>query len=258
MSLTDLALILPPRNALAVALVLSIILFALVSNLAWSGKGRPGRHPGHRLVPFRGTKVARALLESARWLYYLGFPYLTLVLGFNTVRALGLWSSDWFGPIGWAAGLTLGTAVVLIWVWRPYNRTEQMNLREPPRWSWARRIVESLYQQGHWAFYRSGPILWLNDFYLGTFLGLGLVLIEASTNPNVRMSLRDTGRADAPLWIGSIAIATSIIFVFTENVWYCLGAHLFFDLVLRTCLGFSRRPTHETTEVLRSETLRYS
>jgi hypothetical protein len=118
-------------------------------------------------------------------------------------------------------------------------------------------MLETFYQKAHWAFYRSGPILWLNSAYWGSFAGLALTLIEGWTNPNVRKNVRDTARSDAPLWTGSIAIVTTVIFIFTENTWYCLAAHLFLDLLLRPIIGFPRAETEEHSQAQETGRPRY-
>ncbi|MBI4787382.1 MAG: hypothetical protein HY782_10090 [Chloroflexi bacterium] len=238
--MTDLLNTLSPRQALAIAVGLSIVLYALAANLArLTAKPRAGR-VGRFLAWTGKSWLPRAAGEVGRWLYYLGLPYATLMLGYNTPRALGVWNLDWLDPLVYAILLALGAIVVFIWVWRPYARTEHPHAVDESRWNWARHIIELIYQQAHWAFYRSGPILWLGDFYWGSFLGLGLVLLESWSNPQARASIHDTTRADAPLWSGSLAVASTIIFIFTQNFWYALAIHFLLDLGLRSVIGFPR------------------
>ncbi len=240
MTLTDLLNILPPRQNLAIAISLSIALYALASNLAVTQmRTRHGRM-AHVLGWARTARIARAAMELLRWVYYLGLPYATLVVGWNTARALGVWYLDWLTPVGAALGLAVAALVVLMWVWRPYAKTEHPHAVDESRWNRARHVVEVLYQQAHWALYRSGPILWLDEYYLGSFMGLTLVLIEGWSNPGVRASVRDTTRADAPLWTGSLAVVSTIVFIYTQNLWYCLAIHLLLDLGLRPLIGFPR------------------
>jgi hypothetical protein len=148
---------------------------------------------------------------------------------------------DWFAPALTFGLLTIGAAVAIAWVWNPYTRLEHPHAVDESGWNWARHIIEILYQEAHWAFYRAGPILWLDDFYWGSFFGLLLALIEGWSNPRVRANVRDVTRADAPLWSGSIAIVSAIVFIFTQNAWYCLIVHLFLDLGLRSIIGFPRQ-----------------
>jgi hypothetical protein len=242
---TDLLYAVPPRQALAIATGLSIVLYALISNLAQSRRqfryGRLGR-----IREWAETSwIARSVGELARWLYYLGLPYATLMLGYNTARALGVWNLDWIEPLPSFAMLLIGSIVSLTWVWRPYARTEHPHAMDESRWNRARHVVELIYQQAHWAFYRSGPILWLGDVYLGSLVGLGLIILEAWSNPGVRKTMNDTTRADAPLWTGSLAIVATIVFIFTQNFWYCLVIHLLLDLLLRRAIGFPQVPLEQ-------------
>ena len=240
MTLSDLFNLLPPRQALAVAIGLSVVLYTLAANLARiNDKPHSGRL-GRFLAWAQSAWIPRAAGELGRWLYYLGLPYATLLLGYNSPRALGIWNLDWLTPLAGAIGIAIGSIMVFIWVWRPYARTEHPHAVDESRWNWARHIIELIYQQAHWAFYRSGPILWLGDFYWGSFLGLALTLIEGWSNPNVRASVHDTTRADAPLWSGSLAIVSTIIFIFTQNFWYSLALHFLLDLGLRSVIGFPR------------------
>ncbi len=247
MTLTDLLVAFPPRQLLAIAIGLSIVLYASAANAAWrlaDATPRPGRLFGW-LASLRGTWVPRVLGELGRWLYYIGLPYATLMLGFNTVRALGVWNLDWLGSLPMAGLLGAGAVAVTAWVWRPYARSQHPHAVDTSRWNWARHIIELIYQQAHWAFYRSGPILWLGDFYLGSFMGLALALLEGWSNPNVRKSVRDVTRADAPLWSGSLAVVSTVMFIYTQNFWYCLAVHLLLDSGLRTAIGFPPVPALE-------------
>ncbi len=242
MTVNDLLSALPPRQMLAVVAALSIVLYTLGSNLAWGFAARPPRlGRGSRWLQwFRSSWLSRALGEIMRWLYYLGVPYATLMLGYNTVHALGVWDLAWMEMLPTALVLAAGAIIVFIWIWRPYAHVQHPHALDESRWNQARHVMELLYQQAHWAFYRSGPILWLGDLYWGSFIGLGLTFLEGWSNPNVRASAREITRADAPLWTGSLAVTSAIVFIFTQNWWYCLAIHLLLDLGLRGALGFPR------------------
>lgn len=219
---------------------LSIVLYATVANVAWTSHSPRGARFSRLMVWLQTRSASRVAAELARWLYYLALPWATLMLGYSTARALGVWNLDWLGNLEIAVGVALGAAIVFIWVWRPYTRIEHPQSFDASGWNWARHIVELIYQQAHWALYRSGPVLWLNDFYWGSFVGLGLILLEGWTNPATRAKFLEVARADAPLWTGSLAIVSTVIFVLTQNTWYCLIVHLLLDLGLRPVIGFSR------------------
>lgn len=225
-----------PRQALGLVIVFSLVAYVIAANLLGRRRAnRLDRQPASRRG--RSEWGIRTVAEIARWSYYLGVPYATLLLGYNTVRALGVWNLDWLDPLVYGATLGVGAIAVFIWVWRPYAKMEY-SLPTGDTWNTARHALELIYQQAHWAFYRSGPILLLGDVYWGSFAGLGLVFLEGWSNPEVRTSIRDFTRADAPLWTGSLAIVTTVVFVFTQNTWYCLLIHSVIDLWLRGFIGF--------------------
>lgn len=231
---------LEPRSALAVALGASIVLYALAANVAYANRTpRPGRLGRFTDWASRAW-LPRAIGELMRWVYYLAIPWATLMLGYNGVRALGVWNLNWLGPAPELGGLAIGAIAACIWIWRPYARAEHPHAIDESGWNWARHIVEVIYQEAHWAFYRSGPILWLGDYYWGSFFGLALTFLEGWSNPVVRNNAQDITRADAPLWSGSLAIISAVVFIFTQNSWYCLLVHLILDLGLRALIGFPR------------------
>ncbi len=242
MTLNDILSALPPRQMLAVVTGLSVVLYALAANLGWMLAARlPRADRKTRWLRWLQTAwIARVLAELLRWLYYLGVPYATLMLGYNTVGALGIWNLDWLDTLPTALVLAAGAMVVFVWIWRPYARTQHPHAVDESRWNQARHILELLYQQAHWAFYRSGPILWLGDPYWGAFIGMVLTFVEGWSNPNVRASAREITRADAPLWTGSLAVVSAVVFIYTQNWWYCLGIHLLLDPGLRATIGFPR------------------
>ncbi len=232
---------LSPRQFLAILIAFSILLYAVAANLGWLLRRQaPSGAWKQRVTQFQSSWIFRVLKEIARWFYYLGLPYAALMVGYDTVRALGVWNLDWMAGIVPASLLGVGSIALVLWIWRPYAQVQHPHAVDESRWNWARHIVELLYQQAHWSFYRSGPILWVGDLYWGSLLGLGLAYIEGWTNPNVRAGVREVTRADAPLWTGSLAVITTVIFIYTQNLWYCLVVHLLLDLGFRGLIGFPR------------------
>ena len=257
MDLSELFYSLEPRTALAGAIIISILLYTISANIAWASIAPRGDRFGRLVAWARRRRLRDLFFELARWIYYLGFPYATLIYGYSTVRALGIWNLDWL--MNWWIGLIVlfGGAVIMVWAWKPYTQAEHPQAVDLSGWNGARQILEAIYQEAHWAFYRCGPILWLGDFYWGSFIGLALALIEGWSNPFVRTNIRDITRADAPLWTGSLAIISVLTFNYTQNTWYCLVAHLLLNFGLRPRIGleapqrfFRQRDTteYETTE----------
>lgn len=241
MNLLEYLLALEPRGALAVVIGASIGIYVFAANFAWAQR-TPRENRWGRLV--RGWQkhwLGRGIGELARWLYYLALPWATLMLGYSTMRALGVWGMDWLTPAPMFGILALGALSVMVWVWRPYAQLIHPHATDASGWNWARHIIEILYREAHWAFYRAGPILWLDDFYWGSFFGLALTLIEGWSNPATRANIEDVTRADAPLWSSGLAIISTLVFIFTQNVWYCLSLHLLLDQGLRGIVGFPKR-----------------
>lgn len=236
----DLLSTLEPRQVLAAFIASSIILYTLASNLARTNSRQLSGVSARLLDSAKIAWLPRAVEELFRWLYYLALPYGALLLGYDTVRALGIWNMDWLAGVGYTAVLAAGMALVFVWVWRPFAQSQHPHTVDESRWGWARHTLELIYQEAHWAFYRSGPILWLDNSYWGSFFGLGLVMLEGWSNPKVRDNVHDISRADAPLWTGSLAVMSTIVFVFTQNSWYALAVHAILDLGLRGIIGFPR------------------
>jgi hypothetical protein len=247
-SLLELLYSFEPLSALAVVLGASIALYTLAANLAYANRTPRAGRLGRFTTCASREGFPRTVGELLRWAYYLLIPWASLMLGYNSVRALGVWNLNWLDAAPQMGLLAAGAIVVSIWIWRPYARAEHPHAVDESGWNWARHIVEVIYQELHWAFYRSGPILWLGDFYWGSFFGLVLTLLEGWSNPVVRKNSADVTRADAPLWSGSLAIISTAVFIFTQNAWYCLLVHLVLDLGLRGLIGFPRVNVTESSQ----------
>lgn len=213
----------------AAALVLaSLVIFVIASNLAWRSQNSPNSALSQRIAIAGQNQLVRMSYELARIVYYLGFPFLALYLGWIDVRALGLSNLDWADGIRWAIVITLAAWILLMFIWVPYLRAtadvlapERLRQLTPPR-----RIVEIIYMQAHWAFYRAAAIMIFvsamadeRAFYWGTCIGLGLILIESWADPRVRRSLLSVGEADRTLWNTGKAIMNAVGFVVTRNIW---------------------------------------
>jgi hypothetical protein len=238
---------LEPRRALAGAIILSILLYTISANLAWASIAPRGDRFSRFVGWWNRQRLRGVILELARWIYYLAFPWAALMLGYTTARAMGVWNLDWLMNLWIGVIVAAGGAIVFVWVWRPYAQSEHPEAVDLTGWSGARQIIEAIYQEAHWAFYRCGPILWLNDYYWGSFLGLTLNLIEGWTNPAVRTNIHDITRADAPLWAGTLSIISVLIFLYTQNTWYCLIVHLLLNYVLRPLIGLGTATQFRST-----------
>jgi hypothetical protein len=208
---------------MGVLILLSLLISVLGSELAWREQTpAPGR-VNEFIARLTRTTVGRGLFEIARFLYYLGLPYAAAFVGFADLRALGLVSLDWVVGVRWAILLAVGGWLVLLAVWLPYIRATESAPSLVAEWP--RRPVEVLYMQAHWAFYRAGAIMLLDNTYWGAFAGLALVALEAFADPRVRRDLGQIGQVEYPLWSGGLAAISAVSFVLTQNTWLTALIH---------------------------------
>jgi hypothetical protein len=247
---------------LATWLVASFLLYAIAAQLAWQfqwlmpsgvpAAGATSRHAipdrylerdyglGRLASRLEGVLLNPWLEEAIRLIYYLGIPFLAAVNGLLAADLLGISGTDWvdgksmqgFLWEDWVqgAGLALMATLAMTGVWCAGRATSRrvglvsvMPALSGPFWQ---RLLHALYDQVHWAFYRSGPILWMNDLYWGTFVGLGLVLLEASLNPVSRWALKSPETAGPPLFRLGMAWVSALLFLATRNLWFTVGVHL--------------------------------
>jgi hypothetical protein len=235
-------------------LALSFFLYALATNVAWTYRGlRLGRIGW--LVETNKRWPQRAWFpQPLRLLYYLGLPYLALLKGVVNPRSMGLVDLDWFQHLGRGAVLGGGAFIFLSLVWGYYARsTRQLRsvadplfsrlatLNQP--WGWALLLLDVVYLQAHWAFYRSLPTQLLGDLYGGVFLGLILILLEGTSNPLLRHDLGQLERAGGILLTGAMALVTALVYLFTRNLWLCVLVHLGIEVGLLRLWGTLRRGT---------------
>lgn len=223
----------------ATALALgSALVYMLLANLA----GRVGTASGsaaEQTRAFVARRDVQSVYEVARLLYYVGVPFLALYSGLIDLRAMGLGSFDWADGTRWTIILILAGWVLLLVIWLPYLRATA-DVPAPPSMrghTLSRRIVEMIYMQAHWAFYRAAAIVLLtgavpDPFYWGTVLGLGLILVEAFADPRVRAQLTRVGEADVLIWNAAQAVINGIGFLVTRNLWLLLVIHFFLEFTV--------------------------
>jgi hypothetical protein len=239
----------------------SVLAYGLATNTLWILRSRD-RLP----VPY-----ASWLVQIARFLFYLGIPYLALggwprppfggLLSLADMGLVGLggrWPpSRWLEAAATAIGFGLLACLLLGLAWANANRSRSTGAgpsRRPfpfPARPWWAILIDVLYSQVHWAFYWGALAVLLQDLYRGVFLGLGLVYLEWALNPFWRRGWRGDPQAAAQ-WLGAaLALVTALIFLSTRNLWLCLGVHAVLELLF---WGFGREPRaasqQETTEAL--------
>jgi len=210
----------------------SILACALATNLAWWLRSRSSLRP----------VLQDALVQVARFLFYLGIPYLALggwprppFSGLFSLEDLGFpganlrWSATrWLGAAGTGIWVALAAFLVLLLAWRSASRGT-VRLGFPPRPWWA-LLIDGFYLQVHWAFYRAGLAVALGDLYTGVFAGLGLVTLEWALDPCWRQGWREQSQA-AERWLrAALALVAALLFLLTRNLWVCLGVHWALEL----------------------------
>jgi len=193
------------------------------------------------------------LFQALRFVYYLCIPYLALSRGVTSPILMGMWGTDWFQP-HWADKLALGLALgvgtlaLLLWSWRHFllvvKETDQITpyafhrriLAAP--WGWGLIVLEVLYLEMHWAFYRGATIRAFGDYY-GVFGGFLLVLAEWGLNPQFRRDLSIARRDGEAMTTVATAFCIGVVYYFTANLWLCMAVHLIIQFGLVTFLSAS-------------------
>ena len=225
----------------------SVLAYGLATNALWLLRSRDWLP-----LPYRNW-----LVQAGRFLFYLGIPYLALggwprrpFQGLLSPADMGLvglggrWPpTRWLEAAGTAIGIGLLACLLLALAWASANRRDsgtglpsEPRFRFPSRPWWAIPI-DVLYLEVHWAFYRGALAVLLGDLNAGVFLGLGLVYLEWALNPSWRRGWR-TGPQAAVQWLrAALALVAALIYLFTRNLWLCLGVHAVLELVF---WGFGR------------------
>lgn len=242
------------RAELLLWVVGSIALYGIASNLQHLLRSRPSGRIGHLLTTFERWPHSFWFFEGLRFLYYLCVPYLALTRGVTSPSLMGMWAADWFHvrwfeEIGLGLVLGLGTLVLLLLSWGHYVRaTAQIGYergRKPfpaavrmllTPWGWGLIVLEVLYLELHWAFYRSATIRLVGDYY-GVFLGFLLILAEWFLNPQIRQKLDTAHLGGETISIAVIAFSMTIIYYFTSNLWLCIAVHLAIQFALLSVLA---------------------
>jgi len=234
----------------------SVLTYALATNALWLADATARRRTTSPGVPGATRFPARlgpALCQAGSFLFYLGIPYLALggwprrpLQGLLSLEDMGLaglggaWqAARWLDAVGTGFALGMAALAILLVAWANANRpADGLRLRFPNR-SWLAILVDVLYLEVHWAFYRGALALILGDVYLAISVGLGLVGAEWALNPFWRRGWRLAGRA-AEQWLhAALALVIAFVFLATRNFWVCLGVHTLIELA---CWRIGREP----------------
>jgi len=214
-----------------------------------------------------------------RFVYYIGFPYIALILGVVPGRYLGL-----VGP-GQAQGVRSGlgsgllgqvrdyfSLVILNWLpnvgtvfalgavafiflgatWLGYAYLKSNLLSgsisgsgiglSSFRGDYSLGVMHVIYQAVHWSFYRSAVWLLTDDLYLGVFGGIILVAGEWMLVAGWVHRIRYAPKGEVLLIDASVLVATSLIFFFVPNLWLLIPVHWLLGVVSRRMLSLTSVP----------------
>jgi hypothetical protein len=199
------------------------------------------------LARLHASLGGRLAVQLLRLLYFIGWPYAALLTGSLAPIDLGLTGAGGavlgWDVADWLRGLSLTLTVGLIVVLPIGLASGQMKraLREAPLGADDRSVgvvlVDALYAEVHWAFYRTAPLILLENVYVAALIGMALVSMEWS------VELIRNGLSPAPeerqRWLRRILLlaVSATLFVLTRNLWLLLGLHLALELIWKAWLG---------------------
>jgi hypothetical protein len=217
----------------------SLVAYAIASNLLWRFSGLLGRFPGPLVV------------QAGRFFFYLGVPYVALggwpqrpfrgLLSLEDLGIVGLggsWTvSRWLAAMG--TGLGLGAVALVLLALALLNTQSRsgdvrLSLSSRPWWT---LLVDVLYLEVHWTFYRAGFAAAAGSIYWGVVLGLGSVFLEWCLSPFWRRGWCVETEAGARWMRAAVALVVAIVFLLGRNLWVCVAVHLMLELSLRALGG---------------------
>ncbi len=234
----------------------SVAIYALSVNLLHFLRSPSSGRLGHSMRTFERWPHSFWLFQALRFIYYLCIPYAALTRGVTNPVLMGMWAMRWF-EISWfedvALGtvLGLGTLILILWAWRHYlQATAEIGHSQQSRpflpqvralltpWGWGLILLEVLYLETHWAFYRGAAIRLLGDYY-GAFASLLVILTEWWLNPEIRRNLGMMYQRGETMTTAATALSITVTYYFTSNLWLCLAVHLAIQFGLLWLLALS-------------------
>jgi hypothetical protein len=202
-----------------------------------------GFQQGHSSWPDRLARQPALLAVAVRLLYFIGLPYLAVLLGWLTTQQFGLTGLEYLALVN-LEGSTLivqlyQTISLILLAWLLDSGATLLAgglallFLALLRWGLARQHVEVfteppaflpvLCQVVHWAFYRALCWAITQDFYLGLVLGGLAALLE--------VGLIDLVQGRQPLehphfFHNALLLSlTATIFFYSPNLWLLLPIH---------------------------------
>lgn len=223
-------------------IVASLLLFILGSWLVWVATLWQKHHAEGRSSRWTRLPEVRIILWIAQFAYGFGIPYAVLLLGIASPRLLGLTETDWVSSLGSGGGLAGVALAILIVGWWGYRRDVPPPADLSP---WPLALLNVAALQAHWAFYRTGATLWMQDGYNSVWAGLALVALEAALVPATWQALASPNQAEKILRPAAFAFCSAVLFYYTHNLWLCWVFHCVGEMALTrwipTFAGFERQ-----------------
>ncbi len=197
-----------------------------------------------QLDRWRATTGGRLLEQFLRLVYYIGVPYAALLTGGIASSDMGLTSTGGsilgWSPADWLHGLstalTLGAIALL-----PIGAASRQIARAGQPLGVDDRsagavIVDAIYAEIHWAFYRAAPMILLGDAYAAALFGVLLMGVEWI------VTLIRNGLSSSPeerqIWLrrGTLLALSAALFALARNVWLAIVLHATLELLWKVWL----------------------
>ena len=189
------------------------------------------------------TGTAGRILAWLGWMIWLVAPgYAALLLGILSPRLMGLTQIDWGAPFGY--GLAFAALAMAILV--AAGVTVRQRGFALPAWPTLSAALagsvllgaEAGALQWHWAFYRSAAIQATQELgasapvVVGTWIGIGIVVLEGALNPRLWQDLQIPGQAERRVLRAVLLVATSVLFLLSRNFWLLWATHALAAIIL--------------------------
>lgn len=243
----------------------------LATNIGWLVAHLSDRRPSSAGARWCRSDVARAGAWLIASLWLLVPPFYAWRYVAISPALLGIAEIDWAESLG-VGGLFTGLIMALaVFGWLVYRHVlparADAAAQEGRVLLTLRAAANAGLLQWHLAFYRAALIAWLSTLaapsgplpaallqttqsrpdYWGSWLGLGLLLVEAGLNPFVRDALTAPsaaelrqGRPEALLRSLAMTVATTALFLLTRNFWLGLLSHVAVETVITGWLPLYR------------------
>ncbi|MFN2115834.1 MAG: hypothetical protein ACK2T6_08965 [Anaerolineae bacterium] len=217
----------------------SVVLYAAATNLAWAAEVGDGRHSMLR----RARMISRdpRAVELLRAAYLLGVPVLALATRVAHPTSLGLVIPASLAASVAALAVVAATVIAIIgsrsmlaralgWTWRAEAIV-------PPADQLARLALVALLLESHWAFFRAAGLSVAGaNPTLAVYVALGLLAVEAWSNPALRVVHDGTLGAARQARTGALAVMSGTVFLITGSSISSLVGHLLVGVAVMALL----------------------